>query len=169
MHCTYCAAHASWQKIETIDHCICEQDWGPEGSCIGYVGMCSGRCLEGSRCNGPSNSDCLFCNYSAAFDHFHNCECIEDWIGENCEMYVGVCHPICFYCFGPYIGQCSQCVAHATKNPSSNYCECDPGWIGDECDEWVGQCHPTCGDCHGPESCDCDFCVPHAHWTTSKI
>jgi hypothetical protein len=90
------------------------------------------------------------------------CLCEANWAGARCELFNGVCDPVCNGCTGPDSINCSSCVEHAFR--TGNGCECDPEWDGASCDNYIGHCADTCqhGFCDGPTEFDCTKCVDNA-------
>ena len=72
-----------------------------------YSGSCHDYCLT---CLGPTLHDCVDCSPNA-HDLEGTCYCKPEWSGLNCEVYIGLCDPICpGSCSGPSINHCIGCV-----------------------------------------------------------
>ena len=104
-------------------------------------------------CTGPNASDCQQCVENAEFDG-ETCVCITDYGGNECEFYIGECHPICVGCDGPGDANCLACRENAEKN-SDGICECKENYSGDQCQNYDGDCANACASCEGPNPEDC--------------
>lgn len=157
--CDYCVPHASRDKY---GQCHCDEFWVGD-TCSEWTGSCDAKCDHDAGCNGGSAADCFFCAQFASRDENGYCVCNEDWSGEDCRIYIGVCDPICRGCSGPDACDCETCAEHAIRD-ANGFCVCQNHWEGPDCSTYVGNCHPRCNGCVGPTAADCLECVENSYW-----
>lgn len=121
----------AWHKVKNPYTGLCECAPGWIGiNCNYWAGVCAPGCLG---CLGPRPSDCLMCDYIATVDSedgageytgkatsgygvdYQGIECYcydDDFMGPDCDIYVGECHAACdarYGCTGSTSDHCIRC------------------------------------------------------------
>ena len=122
-HCMGCVGPYSVDCISCVPNstrdefgkCVCDPYWIGEDCSIAvsFSGTCHPICVG---CNGPSSSNCIACRPNAMMDAFGNCVCHENWVGEDCRIYLGICVDICDGCVGSTNSHCVRCRGNADWN-----------------------------------------------------
>ena len=152
--------------------CVCTEGWSGD-FCEAYIAhQCWHTCdWENNACAGPEPTDCTSCHRNAHFID-QKCVCNADFTSSNssslgdCQLYVGLCAPICSSCNGPSETDCLQCKENAFLHRGA--CKCKEGWSGDDCSYGGRLCAPACQTCQ-EETLDCIKCVQNAYWIEEGI
>jgi len=139
-----------WHKVKNPSTGLCECAPGWIGiHCNYWAGVCAPGCLG---CLGPRPSDCLFCDHVAGVDSddgqglvidqddsygygtvYQGIECMchdDDFIGPDCDIYIGECSSTCdkrYGCTGPYNDHCIRCRDGYEWHETSYGCS----WLND--------------------------------------